>query len=69
MKWSLNIDNKQLTVVAFVDLRKAFDTVNHELLISNLTNIGCTEESVEWFKSYLSDREQITNFKGKFFFL
>ena len=33
----------------------------HQKLIS----IGCSEESVKWFKSYLSDREQITNFKGK----
>ena len=64
-QWSLNIENKQLTGVAFVDLRKAFDTVDHELLISKLISIGCSEESVKWFKSYLSDREQITNFKGK----
>ena len=64
-QWSLNIDNKLLTGVAFVDLRKAFDTVDHEVLISKLTSIGCNKESIKWFKSYLSDREQITYFKGK----
>ena len=64
-QWSLNIDNKLLIGVAFVDLRKAFDTVDHEVLISKLTSIGCTKESIKWFKSYLSDREQITYFKGK----
>ena len=64
-QWSLNVDNKLLTGVAFVDLRKAFDTVDHELLISKLATIGCTKESIKWFKSYLSDREQITYFKGK----
>ena len=66
-QWSLNIENKELTGVAFVDLRKAFDTVtvDHELLISKLIRSGCSEESVKWFKSYLSDREQINNFKGK----
>ena len=64
-QWSLNVDNKLLTGVAFVDLRKAFDTVDHEILISKLTSIGCTKESIKWFKSYLSDREQITYFKGK----
>ena len=42
-QWSLNIDNKLLTGVAFVDLRKAFDTVDHEVLISKLTSIGCTK--------------------------
>ena len=32
IQWSLNTENKQLTGVAFVDLLKAFDTVDHELL-------------------------------------
>ena len=57
-QWSLNIENKLLTGVAFVDQGKAFDTVDHEVLISKLTSIGCTKESIKWFKSYLSDREQ-----------
>ena len=30
-----------------------------------MASIGCTKESIKWFKSYLSDREQITYFKGK----
>ena len=61
----MNIENKQLTGGAFVNLRNAFDTVDHEIFISKFVGIGRSEESVKWFKSYLSDREQITNFKGK----
>ena len=34
-QWSLNIDNNQISGVAFVDLRKAFDTVDHDLLFIN----------------------------------
>ena len=64
-QWSLNVENKQLTGVAFIDLRKAFDTVDHELLLSKLRSIGCAEGSVKWFESYLSNRRQITNFKDK----
>ena len=38
-QWSLNIEKKQLNGVAFIDLRKAFDTVDHELLLSKLRAI------------------------------
>jgi len=64
-QWSLNIDNKQLNGVAFIDLRKAFDTVDHELLLMKLRRIGCADEFIDWFNSYLSERKQITSFKGK----
>ena len=55
---------KNISGVAFIDLRKAFDTVDHELLVSKLACIGCAKETLKWFKSYLTDREQITHFKG-----
>lgn len=40
-QWSLNIDNKEISGVAFINLRKAFDTVDHELLLHKLARIGC----------------------------
>ena len=64
-QWSFNIEKKRLNGVAFIDLRKAFDTVDHELLLSKLRAIGCVDELIEWFKSYLSDREQVTSFQNK----
>ena len=61
---SWNIENKQISGVAFIDLRKAFDTVDHNILLAKLTDIGCSRECVQWFKSYLTDREQTVSFKG-----
>ena len=39
-----------------IDLQKAFDTVNHEILLGKLHVIGFSEKTIAWFKSYLSDR-------------
>ena len=42
----------------FVDLQKAFDTVNHEILPKKLDHNGIRGNSNSWFKSYLNDRKQ-----------
>ena len=39
-----------------IDLQKAFDTINHEILPGKLHAIGFSEKTVTWFKSYLSDQ-------------
>ena len=49
--------------MVFIDLRKAFDTVNHEILLSKLSAIGVT--SVSWFYSYLHRREQCVEVSGR----
>ena len=53
-----SIDNNQMTCGIFVDLTKAFDTVNHEILIGKLEHYGIRGLALELFKSYLSDRKQ-----------
>ena len=45
-----------------IDLAKAFDTVDHDVLLSKLEAVGVT--SVSWFRSYLSDREQCVEVNG-----
>ena len=53
----------------FLDLKKAFDTVNHSILISKLDNYNFAEKTLAWFKSYLLNREQcvaINNVKSSF---
>ncbi len=45
--------------MVMLDLQKAFDTVNHSILLEKLKAMGL--ESVEWFRSYLSDRTQVVN--------
>ena len=42
-----------------LDLRKAFDTVDHDILSKKLKAMGI--KSVDWFRSYLSNRNQIVN--------
>jgi hypothetical protein len=59
-----NIDQGKLTGVPFIDLSKAFDTVNHNVLIHKLKSFGICENTVSWFKSYLSSREKSVGWKG-----
>ena len=59
-----NIDNNLYTCI-FLDLSKAFDTVDHELLLHKTSmNFGIRGKPLELFKSYLSDRLQYTNIRN-----
>ena len=64
----LSMDNKQMTCGIFIDLSKAFDTVDHQILIGKLEHYGIRGTALELFKSYLSNRKQyvhIDNCKSK----
>ena len=50
------LDKKQHCAALFVDSSKAFDSVDHELLLARLRNIGLSEGAVNWFRNYYSDR-------------
>lgn len=53
-----NIDNSKITVSIFLDIKKAFDNVNHSILIYKLENAGFRGDILIWLTSYLSDRQQ-----------
>ena len=52
------IDNKMFVCGVFVDLQKAFDTVDHNILLHKLSYYGIRDIANYWFSSYLSDTEQ-----------
>ena len=53
-----SMDNKHLTALLLLDLSKAFDSIEHCILLQKLRLIGVSKSTLEWFKSYLSDRHQ-----------
>ena len=53
-----SFEKNMYTLGVFIDLSKAFDTVDHDILISKLKNYGITGTNLNWFKNYLTDRRQ-----------
>ena len=59
-----SIDNNEFGCGIFIDWEKAFDTVNHAILLTKLNHYGIRGVRHGWFKSYLSQREQFVNVNG-----
>ncbi len=54
----------EYTLAVFCDLSKAFDVIDHEILLKKLTNYGIRGTANDWFRSYLSDRIQYVEVEG-----
>lgn len=62
-QWASNMNQGNLTGLVLLDLRKAFDMVDHEVLLRKLSLYRMSNVSLQWFRSYLTDRQQIVRFK------
>jgi len=58
-----SIDSNKYTIAVVLDLAKAFDTVNREILLGKFEYYGIRGVALEWFRNYLSNRKQIVKFK------
>ena len=59
--WCVNVDKGLLNGVIFIDLKKAFDTIDHEIILQKLAKYGVDQDALKWFKSYLANRLQRCN--------
>ena len=59
------MDGQKVTGMLFLDISKAFDSINHKILLGKLEHIGLSSRSLRWFKSYLADRRQCVCINGE----
>ena len=62
--WYNGLDLGKLVGLVFIDLKKAFDTVDHDILCRKLELYGVQQRELSWFKSYLSNRKQFCRVNG-----
>ena len=61
-----SFERNQFTLGIFIDLSKAFDTVDHKILISKLKNYGVRGKDLNWFESYFNNRKQFITYNNKY---
>ena len=62
--WYVNLDRKMFNLVVLIDLKKAFDTVDHQILLRKLELYGIKGQALSFLNSYLSNRSQKCQING-----
>ncbi|CAB4039043.1 Hypothetical predicted protein, partial [Paramuricea clavata] len=58
-EWLKNMDEGKITGLVSLDIKKVFDSINHQILMSKMKDqFGIRENELNWFTSYLTDRQQ-----------
>ena len=60
----MGLNDKKYTIAAFIDLKKAFDTINHNILVRKLPHFGLDENLIAWVTNYLTNRVQKCTVNG-----
>ena len=61
-----SFERNKFNLGIFVELSKAFDTVDHKILISKLKNYGVRGNNLKWFKCYHNNRKQFIAYNNKY---
>ena len=59
-----SIENGEIVVGVYLDFSKAFDTVDHDILLTKLYHDGIRGNGLQWFKIYMSERKQFVTYNG-----
>lgn len=59
-----DLDERKLPLAIFLDLSKAFDTIDHKILLKKLEHYGIHNSELKWFHSYLTNRTQFVEIEG-----
>ena len=65
-EWYINLDRKMFNLVVLIYLKKAFDTVDHQILLSKLELYGIKGQAINLLKSYLTNRKQKCQIRNSF---
>lgn len=62
--WKMAVHDKKVVIAVFLDLRRAFETVDQNILLKKLEMYGVNDVELSWFRTYVKDRKQRTKING-----